>query len=43
MPKDVTEAKNSERELMLTWTAKIAPGIILQIHIKRTRTFFFLI
>lgn len=26
LPKDVTEAKNSERELMLTWTARIALG-----------------
>lgn len=27
LPKDVTEAKNSERELMLTWTARIALDI----------------
>lgn len=44
LPKDVTEAKNSERELMLTWTARIAPGINnTQIQIKRTRIFFLLI
>lgn len=42
LPKDVTETKNSERELMLTQTARIAPGIILQIQITRTRIFFFL-
>lgn len=43
LPKDVTEAKNSERELMLTWTARIALGINTQIQIKRTRIFFLLI
>lgn len=43
LPKDVTEAKNSERELMLIWTARIAPGINTQIQIKRTRIFFLLI
>lgn len=26
LPKDVTEAKNSGKELMHTWTARIAPS-----------------
>lgn len=43
LPKDVTETKNTERELMLTQPARIAPGIIVQIQITRTRMVFFLI